>query len=70
MEWTSVSRLLKSLRLNRTTLDSNDVSKAREEADFATFYLTHNEGESRRKVMQRDSDISRRWRERHGLEAQ
>jgi hypothetical protein len=57
------------MREDRNSLDKVDAKFAKEEGDFATFYLTRHEGQARRKVMLRDIDIARRWRERHSLEA-
>lgn len=68
-DFKSASALIKGLRHDRTSLDKEDANKAKEESDFTHYYRTRNEGDRRRLVMQKDSDIARRWRERHGLEA-
>jgi hypothetical protein len=68
-EYKTVSALLKALRQDRTTLDKEDTSRAKNEEDFATFYLTRSKGERRRLPMRKDIDIARLWRARHNLEA-
>lgn len=68
-EYKAVSALLTALRKDRTTLDKEDSSRAKDEGDFTTFYLTRSEGERRRLPMQRDIDIARLWRVRHNLQA-
>jgi len=53
------------MRADRAALDAIDAGLARQETDFSRIYLTRNEGDQRRHIMQQDIDIARRWRERH-----
>jgi hypothetical protein len=68
-DFSSTTRLLDSMRRDRASLDRADAALARAEEAFDTTYLTRALGDPRAKVMSKDVDIARRWREKQGLEA-